>query len=257
MKRVILVYFSPTHTTQKVLRAISEGVCVKDVMEIDLTKTKECHFTPMDEDIILVGAPVYGGRVPYESYKRLNQLKGNGQAAVCVSVYGNHSAGAALKELNNMLSTNGFHVIAGATFIGEHSFSNKKHKIAPGRPNEKDLAIAKEFGNKIQNKLKNTTSLKNLKITSIKGKLSEKPAGNFIKAKSEATDKCIKCGRCITVCPVGAIDKDLQCNADLCIKCYACVKECPEDARIIKSIPISIAAFALSKSSYKTPKLYI
>ena len=48
-------------------------------------------------------------------------------------------------------------VIAGATFIGEHSYSTDEHPIAAGRPNDSDLALATEFGTQIIEKIKTAT----------------------------------------------------------------------------------------------------
>ncbi len=43
--------------------------------------------------------------------------------------------------------------------------------------------------------------------------------------------KCIKCGTCAAICPVGAITMDDEgkpvINPDLCIKCGACQNSCP------------------------------
>jgi NAD-dependent dihydropyrimidine dehydrogenase PreA subunit len=47
-------------------------------------------------------------------------------------------------------------------------------------------------------------------------------------------DKCVKCGQCYSVCPVGAIDwkkKDYaKINKDKCIKCKACINACQFEA---------------------------
>ena len=43
-------------------------------------------------------------------------------------------------------------------------------------------------------------------------------------------DKCIKCGKCLKVCPMNVeVNKDSRkrINATECILCYECVKECP------------------------------
>ena len=44
-------------------------------------------------------------------------------------------------------------------------------------------------------------------------------------------NKCVKCGKCFAVCPVGAIDwKKKECakiNKEKCIKCKACINACP------------------------------
>ena len=42
-------------------------------------------------------------------------------------------------------------------------------------------------------------------------------------------DKCIKCGGCVAVCPVGALEllSGITCDEKKCIKCRACIKFCP------------------------------
>lgn len=45
-------------------------------------------------------------------------------------------------------------------------------------------------------------------------------------------DKCVGCGSCETVCPVGAIkiEGGKAKISDDCVECGACVSECPVDA---------------------------
>ena len=46
------------------------------------------------------------------------------------------------------------------------------------------------------------------------------------------TDKCVKCGLCARLCPMGSIDpNDVSNVAGKCIKCCACVKGCPAEAK--------------------------
>ena len=50
-------------------------------------------------------------------------------------------------------SDRGFKVIAGATFVGEHSYSTQQNPIAAGRPDADDLQFAETFGAKIRTKI--------------------------------------------------------------------------------------------------------
>ena len=47
-------------------------------------------------------------------------------------------------------------------------------------------------------------------------------------------EHCIKCGKCIRICPIQAISKDYVTDAN-CLVCNKCVKECPMNARILPS----------------------
>ncbi|MGQ1910730.1 EFR1 family ferrodoxin [Marinifilum sp. RC60d5] len=258
-KRVIAVYFSPTHTGQKVVRAIASGFKMEATIEIDLTKEQD-EFKAKDGDLLIVGAPAHGGRIPTVAMERIKGIQGSGQPVVCVSMFGNRAFGNALAELSSLMEKNGFVTIGATSFIGEHSFANKKRKIAVGRPNLKDLQTAKDFGVQIKEKLAGARDkdVKKLRVESqIPGKVPTKPAGSMPKMVSKPTEDCENCKVCISVCPVGAIADDLSCDAEKCITCFACVKSCPHEARELKHPLVSILAFAMSKQKDKEPQIFI
>lgn len=47
-------------------------------------------------------------------------------------------------------------------------------------------------------------------------------------------DTCIRCGACVSTCPVGSLSMDAdgkaECDAAVCIDCGACVSVCPVSA---------------------------
>ena len=49
-------------------------------------------------------------------------------------------------------------------------------------------------------------------------------------------DKCMRCGGCVSVCPVSALtlsEHGISCS-EKCIKCGSCVRFCPVDALKLK-----------------------
>jgi hypothetical protein len=125
ISHVKLVFFSPTNTTQNVLEAIARGTGIDDVEHINLTPPDIVtqRFDEFTDELVILGAPVYGGRLPKEAVKRLSLLKGNNTPAVVVVLYGNREYEDALLELKNLAVHLGFIPIAGGAFIGEHSFT--------------------------------------------------------------------------------------------------------------------------------------
>ena len=144
---VRLIFFSPTKTTQKVLEGIAQGTEVGTIKHLDLTPTDSKTPDPdeMQDELILLGVPVYSGRVPLAAVAKLQRLRADGMPAVL--------------ELKDLARECGFVPIAGGAFIGEHSFANNMTHIANGRPDEEDLIKAKEFGLKIRGKIKDIDSI--------------------------------------------------------------------------------------------------
>jgi hypothetical protein len=80
---------------------------------------------------VLVGAPVYAGRIPPAAAQRFLTLRGNDTPAIPVVVYGNRHYNDALLELADLLTSAGFVPVAGAAFIGEHPSPAQRR---PSRP---------------------------------------------------------------------------------------------------------------------------
>ena len=121
--------------------------------------------------------------------------------------------------------------MAAAAFVGEHSFSKI---LAAGRPDEKDMAIAKEFAEKIL--LEDRGMIQVRGEDPIRGYYQPRDRkGVFIdirKVKPLTSDACDDCKRCAEVCPMGSISfENVREFTGICIKCGACIKKCPKQAK--------------------------
>ena len=57
----------------------------------------------------------------------------------------------------------------------------------------------------------------------------------YVKQPKVNLDLCVHCNVCINMCPVGAIDKQLNIDNSKCIRCLACVKYCKSNARVLET----------------------
>ncbi|WP_461466312.1 flavodoxin family protein [Parvimonas micra] len=69
--KVKVIYFSPTGTTKKIIKNVIKGIESKQVEYVDLTKdnriSKKEKIDTTKDDLIILGAPVYGGFL-YKEY---------------------------------------------------------------------------------------------------------------------------------------------------------------------------------------------
>jgi len=111
---VKLVYFSPTGTSKRIAEAIAKGVQVS-CEHIDLTpptaRTQE--FEKLHDELAVIAAPVYSGRIPSEAVYRLRRLGADDTPAVLVAVYGNRHYDDALVELQDLAIELGIRPVAG------------------------------------------------------------------------------------------------------------------------------------------------
>ncbi len=256
MKRIVLAYFSPTHTTEKILKAIAEGMNIDNIVDYNLTLPEAEEVEICDGDIVLLGAPVYVGRLPRLARERLSKISGSNQPALCVAVYGNRTYGDAIAELADVARKSNLIPLAGAGFIGEHSYSNEDLKIAHGRPNAEDLSIARDFGIKLMDKLRREVAEGKFIESALPGETPSESAPIIPPMASIPSFGCDRCGICIGVCPSAAINESLMCDPAKCLKCCACVKSCPKGARELLSPVTDEFAKYLSELEPKKPELF-
>ena len=75
-KNVHIIYFSPTHTSAKTAYAIAEGLSGDVLLESDITYDAPAEELEIhDDELTIVAAPVYGGRVAETAMERLIRLR--------------------------------------------------------------------------------------------------------------------------------------------------------------------------------------
>lgn len=246
IKTVWAVYFSGTGTTQRVVTALARTLAEElgagqEQYCFNLPQAREKSLSFGPEDLVVVGTPVYAGRVPnlLLPYIR-DMLRGENTPAVPVVLYGNRNYDDGLMELRNVLFQNGFRPAAAGAFVGEHSFSKI---LGAGRPDAEDMALVQQLALQAAAKIKAlgaapeapvpVTGCDPIRPYYTPRDRHGEPIRDFLKAKPVTDlDKCVHCGLCARLCPMGAIDPaDVSSVVGKCIKCCACVKKCPKGAK--------------------------
>ncbi len=244
VKEIFALYYSATGNTCKAVENVAQTLAELlgiPVHTIDYTlpavrvQTQEFH----DKALVIVGSPVYAGRVPNKMLPYFQtQLTGNGALAVPMVTFGNRSFDNGLMELRLELEAHGFHTIAGAALPCQHAFSAA---LATGRPNPEDIQALKDFAGKIADKIA-ALACPPAPI-SVPG---DNPVGPyyrplgidgqpavFLKAKPKTNpEKCNHCGICAQGCPMGSISLENPTEVPgICIKCQHCIHTCPNGAK--------------------------
>lgn len=233
--KITTLYFSATYTTKRVVEAVAANLS-NEVTTYDLTNdasTEEVAI-PADE-FVVVGVPVYAGRVPAMAVERLRRFRGDNTPAVVVAVYGNRHYDDAVLELHDIMTECGFRTVAAGAFIAQHSIFPK---VGAARPDAEDMADIKTFAAKSAELVANGFG-----EIALPGNRPYKVPGG-IPIWPTASKKCSACGVCARLCPAGAINPSAPKGVDKtkCIKCGRCIVVCPTKARRFYGIKYSLAA---------------
>ena len=264
--KIATVYFSPTGTTKKVIDYIAKGISGEIICSADLTKQdnrdNQTDLVFTDADLIILGAPTYGGFLYKEFRNCIKRLDFHGKCVIAVILYGNASTIFATREMISLIKKGNGNLLGYGEFVGEHSYSHKEIPVAKGRPNADDLRTAVIFGKAVRNRLLNIEASYSDHRLSVFDKIisfiaESKPVHTgkrIFTIPQTDKEKCINCSKCVKICPKSCINTDITTVKNECIVCMACVKICPTGARTAypRNIIIKAGLKIINKRKHKS-----
>ncbi len=238
MGKLYAIYFSAIDTTRRCVASFCQGFGSTPDASINLADNFEVTYPDISgDDVVVVASPVYGGRLPTPVSEALARLRSNNAVAIAIAVYGNRDYDDALLELTDILHNNNFRIAGVGAFIAQHSiFPN----VAQSRPDDADKQALADFGKDCLAIISNGFNAN--RVPFIKGKRPyKKSAGTPLWPKAKEAD-CVKCGKCVDNCPMGAINADKPFITDTakCISCGRCISVCSTGARHHSGVAYSL-----------------
>lgn len=126
IRKVIGFYYSPIGGTRLMTEKLARDIAVKldeycpekvSFDCYDLEDERTCELELNEEDIAVIGTPVYMGKIPLPAAKALGKLKGDDVMTLVSVTYGGRSYGNALFELQRCAEDAGFKVIGAGAFM--------------------------------------------------------------------------------------------------------------------------------------------
>lgn len=253
-----LVYFSATYTTRKIVRKVARQITCH-ITEHDITQEgpSEDVVLSSERELLIVGVPVYAGRIPSKAIDALHKFKGDHTPAILLCIYGNRAYEDALVELQDRVEANGFKTIAAGAFIARHSIFPQ---VATARPDSEDLKKIADFGRHCADLIAKLKERMVFPMLKVKGNRPYRVPKDVPIHPTGNKNKCNGCGVCVELCPVQAIHaaKPYKTDSKKCISCGRCIVVCSQKSRSFNGLLYKIAGwkFAKDNSARKEPEYF-
>lgn len=237
--KVYRAFFSPSETTKKVVNGIAKSFSDCPSQEIDLTRfdVRQNSYDFHEDELLIIGVPAYAGRIPAPVVDALSRFQGKNTPVVLVATYGNKALDDTLMELYMNVKDRGFVTAGISVFSCQHTFLRE---LAQGRPDADDMAVARQFGDKLKERLAGLDAPCAIDPKKVPGSYPyQKPPMGIFPFEVKTNEYCIYCMLCVDACPVQAINEANPFTIDgtKCIRCGSCIRVCPAQAKSFTEEP--------------------
>lgn len=244
MAKCLIVYFSQKGATQKIANQIAGSLKEKG-HEVDFHNLKDGKAPDVkDYDFIGIGSPTYYFQQPMTVKKYLDSLPELNQKPVFVFSIAGAYRGRTGNVIRKIIEKKGGKEIGyfkakGADIV--YLYLKEGNLYSPESPTDEELSKAKEFGQEVAEvfagkEYKKPPKDKDVGFLFRYERFLAHPwfvkhlYSRLFKADKK---KCIRCGKCMEVCPVNNIGKDKDGYPVFgrdCIACVMCQLHCPKRA---------------------------
>jgi len=204
IRKVTGIYYSPvggaaamTGRLAERIRAILNDCIPEDVaVELhDLLREQPDSISVDDETVVVIGMPVYVGKIPLPAARALRKISGNDALTIAAVSYGGRSYGNALFELNSLAEDCGFKPVGAGAFLVNYMAVRGKAK---GSAPMLDLDSMSDFVKAATDKIKRLAGceIEELKIKpaplEVSGKMPVHKISRFSPKAAAAAQKVIE-----------------------------------------------------------------
>jgi flavodoxin/ferredoxin len=239
--KAAIIYFSQTGNTRKVARSLALAFSEAGEEVVVASLKKPDRINPAACDLLGVGTPCFSSRAPQPVKDYIHALPDLAGKKAFVFATSGGGPGRVLYEMTTALRARGAQVLGGIVIRGEcfHPFPSILGRF-PGRPDEKDLAIAADFARSLSDHIRSGKPglLPGARKDSIhpgKGFYdfvalvnTDAQLRSLLKAPAADPKVCNQCRWCEYACPAQNITlAPYPVLGEKCLRCYRCVTGCP------------------------------